>query len=91
MELLLLIGLLLLIFGACKPSPPTQNPELICPHCGVKGKISTRPVRQKKGISGGKAVGAVFTCGLSMLATGLSRKEDMTKAHCGNCDSVWYF
>jgi hypothetical protein len=91
MELLLLIGLLLLIFGCCQPTKPNPNPELICPHCNVKGKIETQSVRQKKGISGAKATGAIFTCGLSMLATGLSRKEDMTKAHCNNCDSVWYY
>ena len=90
MEILLLIAFIIIISKCCAP-PPKPNPELICPHCGVKGKINTSSVRQKKGISGAKATGAVFTCGLSMLATGLSRKEDMTRAHCGNCDSVWYY
>jgi hypothetical protein len=89
MELLILIILLLLIFNSCEQ--PKPNPELVCPHCNVKGKVFTQSVKRKKGISGAKATGAVFTCGLSMLATGLSRKEEMTKAACKNCGSVWYY
>jgi hypothetical protein len=65
------------------------NAEIVCPHCGVRGRVHTRPVNRKKGISGGKAVGAILTSGLSMLATGLSRKERETEAWCGNCKSVW--
>jgi hypothetical protein len=90
MELIALIGVLIIVFKCCQSSS-IANPELICPHCGVKGQVRTRSVRQKKGISGGKAVGAVLTCGVSILATGLSRKEDMTRANCENCDSVWYY
>jgi hypothetical protein len=44
-------------------------------------------VERKRGIGGGKATGAVLTGGLSTLATGLSQKQWMTKAHCDNCDS----
>ena len=58
------------------------NPVLICPHCQTKGMVRTKAVDQKKGISGGKATGAVLTGGLSVLATGLSRKERLTQAHC---------
>ena len=90
MDLLVLLAILFIVFKVFEASAE-PNPELICPHCNVKGKISTRLVRQKKGISGGKAVGAIFTCGVSMIATGLSRKEQMTRAHCGNCNSVWYY
>ena len=32
-------------------------------------------MKQKKGISGGKAVGAILTGGLSILATGLSERK----------------
>lgn len=64
---------------------------MICPHCGVKGRVRTKSVTQKKGLSGGKATGALLTGGLSVLLTGLSRKEDMTQAHCGNCGSIWTF
>lgn len=67
------------------------NPAMICPHCGVKGKIRTKAVDQKKGISGGKATAALLTGGVSLLATGLSRKETATQAHCGNCTNVWAF
>ena len=43
----------------------------------------------KKGISGGKATGAVLTGGLSLLATGLSRKEMVREAYCYNCKMTW--
>jgi hypothetical protein len=63
---------------------------IVCPHCQVKGRVTTRRVKQKKGISGGKAVGAIFTGGTSMLATGLSRKEKATEMHCHNCNTTWF-
>ncbi len=44
--------------------------EIVCPHCQTKGNVHTKSVKQKKGISGGKATAAVFTLGVSMLATG---------------------
>jgi hypothetical protein len=69
----------------------SQDAELVCPHCGKRGYVRTEQVRLKKGISGGKATGAILTGGISLVATGLSRKEDATKAQCSNCDSVWHF
>ena len=66
------------------------NPMLICPHCQTKGQVHTKTVKEKKGISGGKAVGAVLTGGLSMLAVGLSRKEKLTQAYCNACGSLWH-
>jgi DNA-directed RNA polymerase subunit RPC12/RpoP len=68
-----------------------QSAQLVCPHCQTKGLVTTRHVKLKKGISGGKAVGALLTAGVSVLATGLSRKEDATEAKCSNCGSVWHF
>jgi hypothetical protein len=65
------------------------NPELVCPHCQVKGQVRTMQVKRKKGVSGGKAAGALLTGGLSLLATGLSRKEKVTQAHCDNCNMTW--
>ncbi len=50
-----------------------------------------KAVKNKKGISGGKATGAILTGGVSLLATGLSRKEAATAATCGNCKSGWHF
>ncbi|MFI3188347.1 hypothetical protein BCS42_16515 [Crenothrix sp. D3] len=67
------------------------NVAMICPHCQTKGKTRTKHIIQKKGVSGAKATGAVLTGGLSLLATGLSRKEDATQAYCENCNSTWSF
>lgn len=67
------------------------NLMVVCPHCQEKGHVRQKAVKQKKGISGGKATAAILTGGVSMLATGLSRKEDAIEAHCGNCRSRWNF
>jgi len=64
---------------------------MTCPHCNVNGKVRTKPGIRKKGISGGKAVGGLLTGGLSILATGLSRKGKETEAHWMNCSSTWHF
>jgi len=67
------------------------NPALLCPHCQTKGKVRTKTVNAKAGISGGKATAALLTGGVSILATGLSRNESVTQAHCDNCGSDWRF
>lgn len=67
------------------------NPALTCPHCQTKGQVRTMLTTRKKGVSGGKATAAVLTLGWSMLATGLSRKEQATQGHCDNCQSTWDF
>jgi hypothetical protein len=67
------------------------NPAMVCPHCLEKGSVRTKPVIVKKGISGDKAAAAVVTGGLSILATGLSRKEQRTQARCDNCENTWEF
>jgi hypothetical protein len=63
--------------------------ELICPHCQAKGIVSSKSVKAKKGISGGKATGAVLTLGISTLATGLSPKQLVTVRTCSNCQTTW--
>lgn len=65
--------------------------KIKCPHCEMKGSVQTRRARQRKGISGGKAVGGLFTGGASLLLTGISRREELTKANCRNCGSTWTF
>ncbi|MGI6671851.1 MAG: hypothetical protein ACOX58_09835 [Christensenellales bacterium] len=70
---------------------PDYNPNLVCPHCQEKGKVYTEQVKMKKGISGGKATAALLTGGLSLLATGLSKKGVVTRAHCDNCNSTWHY
>jgi hypothetical protein len=67
------------------------NPAMACPHCQTKGMIRTKAVDKKTGISGGKATAAVLTGGVSMLATGLSRVEETTQAHCEECKNTWSF
>jgi hypothetical protein len=67
------------------------HPKLLCPHCQKKGTVRTKKTKRKKGVSGAKATGALLTGGLSILVTGLSRKEDETRAHCDNCDCTWHF
>ena len=64
---------------------------MICPHCQTQGSVSTREVKKKKGISGGKVIGGLVTGGWSLLATGLSRKDRITEAKCSNCGSKWTF
>jgi hypothetical protein len=67
------------------------NSQMVCPHCQTKGMIRIKSVSNKKGISGGKATAALLTGGLSILGTGLSRKEKGTQAHCENCNNTWAF
>ena len=69
----------------------TLNEHIVCPHCNKRGCVLTRSVTEKKGISGAKATGALLTGGLSVLLTGLSRKESRTEATCRHCNSSWQF
>jgi len=101
MEGILLFAFIVWIIYMCtKKSEPTQtqittqqnmNQNMICPHCNTKGSVTTKQVKRKQGISGGKATAAVLTCGISMLGTGLSRKQQMTEASCSNCGMSWAF
>jgi hypothetical protein len=65
------------------------NPEMVCPHCLTKGFCRTTKVDRKTGISGGKVMGGILTGGLSLLGTGLSRKQQVTAVLCENCKSTW--
>ena len=67
------------------------NPKLVCRQCQARGHVRTMRVERKRGISGTKAAVAWLTAGLSILATGLSRKDQATQAHCDECDSTWDF
>ena len=72
---------------------PAHTPgasKIVCPHCQTAGKVTSREVKQKQGLSGGKVTGAVLTGGISMLGTGLSRKAKVTEMKCGNCATVWH-
>ncbi len=65
--------------------------KIVCPQCQTRGFVTTQKVQVNKGIHGGKATAAVLTGGISMLATGLSRQDEMTQATCSNCGSTWKF
>ena len=67
------------------------NSAMVCPHCQARGSVRTKSVKRKAGVSGGKLTGALLTGGISILATGLSRKQGVTEAYCGNCGSSWDF
>lgn len=68
---------------------PALNEQVRCPHCGTTGQVLVSVVERKRGISGGKATGAVMTGGLSLFATGLSRHESVRHLECGNCHIGW--
>jgi uncharacterized paraquat-inducible protein A len=65
------------------------HPQVICAQCQTRGHVRIKRMHVKQGISGGKAVGALLTGGVSMLATGLSRKGWETQAHCEACGTTW--
>jgi hypothetical protein len=67
------------------------NTAMICPHCQTRGTVRTASETRKAGVSGGKATAALLTGGTSLLLTGLSRNQQVTQAHCDNCNSTWNF
>lgn len=68
---------------------PEDDEKLVCPHCQKRGYVVSRRVQVKRGISGAKATGAVLTAGISLLGTGLARKEWTTRMRCSNCGTTW--
>lgn len=87
-------GVLVVVVVSSLASQKRSNREqsaMVCPHCQSRGTVRTKNVTQKKGVSGGKATAAVLTGGVSLLATGLSRKEQNTEAHCSRCGATWHF
>ena len=63
--------------------------KIVCPHCQTQGSVTIKMLTRGKGISGGKATGALFTGGASMLATGLSKNVPTRHLTCGNCAMEW--
>jgi hypothetical protein len=77
-------------FDRCLLLGPIR-PQIVCTHCQVQGRVRTKGIEKDAGISGKKATAAALTGGISILATGLSRKEQLTQAHCDNCGSTWTY
>jgi hypothetical protein len=71
------------------PVVPRASSKIICPHCQTVGSVKSRRVKVKAGISGGKATAAVMTMGVSVLASGLSRKDKRTEMSCSTCKMKW--
>jgi hypothetical protein len=65
------------------------NTGLLCPHCQIRGKISRKEIKKKKGISASKLIAAPLTGGNSLFVVGLSRKDTYTQLTCGSCKMVW--
>ena len=65
------------------------NTGLICPHCQVRGRMSRKEIKKKKGISASKLIAAPLTGGNSLFVVGLSRKDTYTQLTCGACKMVW--
>lgn len=89
--LLAILVLILIKITMSKRHKGKLNTKIKCPHCGELKKVYTKTVIFSKGISGGKATGAILTGGISLLVTGLSRKEELTQATCENCSSTWCY
>ena len=88
-----LIGLMILGMPGYQDAEAAKKEaqaKIVCPHCQTAGRVTAMPGKYKKGVSGGKATAAILTGGVSMLATGLSRKETGTKMTCGNCRVQWF-
>lgn len=65
--------------------------QILCPHCQQRGGVRTKLIKRRKGISGGRAIAALMTGGLSLPFAGISRKEMETEASCSNCGAIWHY
>ncbi len=72
--------------------PPTGlglKPNVVCKFCNTAGQVWVTLAERKRGVSGGKATGAILTGGLSLFLTGLSRNETVSRLNCKNCGMNW--
>jgi hypothetical protein len=60
-----------------------------CPHCQGIGTVIVEKVKKKKGVSPGKVAGALFTGGISLVGTGLAKKEVVNQLTCTACGISW--
>lgn len=77
----------LIMFQKAQEAVP--NDMIVCKFCQSKGTVHTGIRQRKRGISGGKATGALMTGGASLFATGLSRKQNVTHLWCTSCGMEW--
>jgi hypothetical protein len=67
-----------------------KQAALVCPHCQQGGGVTSKQVKKKGGISGGKATAAILTGGVSLVGTGLAKKGFVNELSCSNCGMVWH-
>lgn len=67
----------------------SNDAQIQCPHCQVRGQVHTRGRRDKEGVSGGKATAALLTAGASLIFVGLSRRKSRVHLYCRNCGMTW--
>lgn len=72
-----------------EPPKPTGVKAIECPYCHKVGGVTTRPARRVKGVSGVKTTYGILTGGMSLMLTGISRAEWVTRARCKNCTATW--
>jgi hypothetical protein len=76
--------------GGAEDEPGAGDTEIICPHCRSQGLVTTKRVKIKvKGVSKGRVATAVVLSPITLLMTGISRKQVVTRATCGNCHTTW--
>jgi hypothetical protein len=65
------------------------NELLVCPHCQSQGKVRSKIGKYNSGLSGGKILLALFTLGITLIFTGISKFDTVTFFHCDNCNTDW--
>jgi hypothetical protein len=55
---------------------------VVCQHCGVRGKVRMKQVKDMLGPHDGAT---------KPWVDGLRKEELVMKAHCGRCGMTWYF
>lgn len=68
-----------------KQSKQDRDVKIVCSSCHTAGNVRTSKREVKRGVSGGKAVAALLTCGVSLFLVGLSRKATVMAMACSNC------
>ena len=74
-------------------SQPEQSPrpvgQIECLYCHSSGTVVVQKVKKKKGVSPGKATAGILTLGVSLVGTGLAKKEVVSQLTCAACGMTW--
>ena len=73
-----------------QPLPiPRPVGQIECPFCHGVGTVVVQKIKKKKGVSTGKATAALLTAGISLIGTGLAKKEMVSQLTCAACNMTW--